>query len=504
MILNFTNPNVVREYMSKEFDILHFEDLSNITAGPDCLIEVLFKLYKPVFLPNERIIFYTNFYIDKDLLIHVKNICDQVDISPSFILFVCPYDIHKNIDQICSSDDKFDLKLASIKKSDPLSESYKKNSTICPLPWMHLNINNQGLFRPCCQNNQTVGSIHHDEPEDVFHCSKMDEIRDSLNNGQRHNSCQRCWTIEDCGSTSPRQLMLNLYGSIFFNQLKNNPTVTSLDLKLGNACNFKCRICSESASSAIASETLKYEIDDFNIKKIKLIQKNSKWFDSDDIIKLKVLKLLDQIFQLDFYGGEPFLTKNLESVLDYLINSKRSKKIRLHFNTNGSVFPDKLITKLHQFKKVDIAISIDDIGNRFEVTRGGNWEKVLQNIKLFQQLDNKQYNVYIYSTVSILNVYYLDELFNWASKENINIITNFVTEPEYLSIEFLTPMAKKVVLDKYKSAKHPLLQPVVSLVSNSKGSDGKQFVKKMQHLDSIRNQNLRTTHKEITTSMGYV
>jgi hypothetical protein len=43
----------------------------------------------------------------------------------------------------------------------------------------------------------------------------------------------------------------------------------------------------------------------------------------------------------------------------------------------------------------------------------------------------------------------------------------------------------------------------VQFIRNCQGSDGSEFLRKMQTTDEYRKQNLLITHKEIAEAMGY-
>ena len=70
-----------------------------------------------------------------------------------------------------------------------------------------------------------------------------------------------------------------------------------------------------------------------------------------------------------------------------------------------SVPPGKWPEYWNEFKNIDIAMSIDDIGSRFEHERGGVWNKVEQNIIQFHNLPNT--NVYLYPVINIQNILYI-------------------------------------------------------------------------------------------------
>jgi MoaA/NifB/PqqE/SkfB family radical SAM enzyme len=490
-----------------DINIIYFDDLANLTLTPDRALNI-FTVYKKIeFSQNDRLVFYTKHCVDFDIIKHIKIACDQADISPTFVLLVCPNNIMQSITQVCAHNDRFDFIRTSV-DSNELSNNYKKPSTICPVPWMNLQFTAQGNITSCCLHGTAegvIGSIFTDTPRELFHTSHtLTKLRTDLQNGIRHELCKICWDIEDNGGTSSRQELLKWHQDIFFKKLIDAPSLVSLDIKAGNVCNFKCRICNSENSSKIAAEEFQLTTSKHRRREIEIIQEKSKWFDVDsELIESRLLTTLNDVVQIDFFGGEPFLAKSLEKMLDYIISIGRADKVRLHFNTNGSVFPKSILSKLKQFQQIDIGLSIDDVGERFEITRGGSWNKILQNIKLFQQLDKNIFALHIYATVSILNVYYLQELLDWAENENINLLLSFVITPEYLSINHLTPAAKNLILEKYKNNNHPHIQTVVNTVVHSPGSDGKEFVKMTGHTDLVRSQNFYESHYEIAAAMGY-
>jgi radical SAM protein with 4Fe4S-binding SPASM domain len=497
-------PADLRNLLSLEFDLLCFEDLSEMSADPHQLHRVMAKTRRDIFEQKERLVFYSNQTPPVSLIKHLKRTCDFFDISVSFVLLVCGCDLSQEIEKYCDVGDVFDSRVIEV-SGGTLQQGYENPNTICPLPWMHLTIDNQGNISPCCINLENLGSIVTDDIESVFQGESLEKLRRSLESGVRHPSCENCWIVEDAGGTSQRHEMLKWYRDKFFGHIIDQPGIKSLDLKAGNICNFKCRSCNENASSLIAAESLMNSTDPDEKFRIKTLQKNGRWFEFDvQNPESKILKILPEVDQIDFYGGEPFLSPQLEVVIDNLISLGQAHQVRLHFNTNGSIFPEKLIDRLQRFRQIDIGISIDDVGERFEIARGGNWHTVSHNIRMFQHLDHKIFNTHIFVTVSVLNVYYLHELFSWAKQHDLRILLNFVNTPEYLAIENLTSRARSRVLEFYKNHADPNLQVIYNKVLAAADSDGKEFVERMRYLDQIRNQDMRKTHEKIATDMGYV
>jgi MoaA/NifB/PqqE/SkfB family radical SAM enzyme len=495
-------PEEVKQNIDSIFKIICFEDLAVMSSNVYNLYRVLNSHQKDSFEQNERLVFFSRVAPQQSLIKYLKQICDLCNISPSFVLLICPHDLQNLIDTVCGTEDKFTQILYDI-DSNELEDGYKGFDTICPLPWMHLNVDNQGDIHPCCLNPTKLGSIMDEDPKDIFVGDELEKLRKNLQKGIRVESCNSCWKVEDGGGISSRREILAWHQHKFLDRLIEHPTIESLDIKCGNVCNFKCRSCNELSSSLIATENLKKDPSLSNTNRIKILQNKGRWFELNlNNTHDKILSLLDNVEQVDFYGGEPFLSRSLEPMLDYMIEMGRASKIRLHFNTNGSIFPKKIVKKLQQFYNVDIGISIDDIGQRFEIIRGGEWQEILQNIKLFQQLNHDQFTVHFFCTVSVLNVLYIDQLLDWANSSGMRILLNFVNNPEYLSIENLTVDAKQAVLKKYCNSLDCNLQVIVNKVKNSLGSDGKTFVQETKLLDLLRSQNFKTTHNEIATAMG--
>lgn len=75
---------------------------------------------------------------------------------------------------------------------------------------------------------------------------------------ERPATCQRCWNEEDAGRTSKRMHTLNRLQHMIQDESWDSQAkpLQFLDLKLGNICNLKCRICGSWSSSTFAAEEL--------------------------------------------------------------------------------------------------------------------------------------------------------------------------------------------------------------------------------------------------------
>jgi MoaA/NifB/PqqE/SkfB family radical SAM enzyme len=442
----------------------------------------------------------------KELLDHVQKAASIIDISNDFILICCPHNISNTLVDIGKKygfNTPIQNEVTDVTSKLVLLDNFYIADTVCQMFWSHLEINNQGNIKPCCIQTDTIGNITNSQLGDVFYNDKMLTLRNDTLNGVQVSGCDACWRAEDAGHFSNRQRHLNLYAKEFYAEWIDNPRIRSLDIKPGNVCNFKCRICGPTASSLYANELLSHEVAPDKVIQIKNNLLTGKWAD-DNLFLLQLESVLPQLTNLDLYGGEPFLLKQLPIILQKAIELDVAKNIRLHFNSNGSIFPKKLIPLFDQFKEIDIALSIDNIGKQFELERGGMWGDIEKNILNFISLQKHNICVYLYPTINIQNVLYLEELLDWANQIGIELTYSLLQTPQYLSIDNMTPQAKQLVIDRLNSSKHSISQTIVSQIQNSKGSNGTEFVQHMREYDRKRSENLLLTHEEIAHAMGYV
>jgi hypothetical protein len=169
---------------------------------------------------------------------------------------------------------------------------------------------------------------------------------------------------------------------------------------------------------------------------------------------------------------------------------------------------------LSQLGRVDIAFSIDNVGDRFEYERyGAKWDEANTIIDATHGLKWVYPNIttQLCFTINIQNVYYLDELLSWADTKGFgDIYFNMMHSPDHMSIQCMTPAAQELVINKLKttiwsSTKYQQeIDRVIKFIELGSGSDGTEFLTKMQRTDAHRRQNFLHTHVEIATAMGYV
>lgn len=400
---------------------------------------------------------------------------------------------------------------------------------ICMLPWISIETSPIGTARPCCLAKDEITRIdgtkyilRENTLEEIYHSEYMQNLRKDFLAGAEPTTCQRCWDEEAAGRVSKRMnsriRLKEYYDSVDWNNL-NPDQLWFIDLKLGNICNLKCRICGSWSSSKWAKEEIDYVGGNRKEHLAYKFLQDGAWPRESELFWDNLKALLPNIKYFEFTGGEPFLIQQHFDLLEYAVEHDYAKNIEIHYNTNGTVYPTESVDIWKEFKQVEIAFSVDNLEERFEYERyGANWLELLDNLKKFDQLrlevltafKKKKITSQLCLTVNIQNVYYLPEICEWIATQNFDhVYFNMLHDPWYMGIASMTAEAKQLVIDRLTTATFlPKFQTeilrIVKFIENGQGSDGQEFIRKMKQTDEYRKQSFQLTHREIALAMGYI
>lgn len=282
--------------------------------------------------------------------------------------------------------------------------------------------------------------IGHNFPKNIYCCrlspsADINKVQQSMLDQQRALSCSTCWKLEDQGLASERQLHNTAFDYYLdrdlekieqdaINQL-NRPQIVKLHTS--NLCNGTCVTCGSHSSSAWAAlENKKINYNKMSIDAIDAID----WAD---------------IKQLSFVGGEPLLEKLNFEILNRLIECHNTDCF-ISVVTNGSCELTSFQTQLlSQFKNLNICLSIDGIGSRFEYLRYPlSWDVLCKNLRLFRTITS---NISVSAMISNLNVFYYTELMDFFREQNLKYLCKQVDDPLYFAPGNLPDWFKQQVLD---------------------------------------------------------
>jgi MoaA/NifB/PqqE/SkfB family radical SAM enzyme len=397
------------------------------------------------------------------------------------------------------------------------------HNKFCILPWVSLEIGPIGTVRTCCLSEEEIldddgqkFDLSSSSFLNIQNSDYMRNVRQQFIDGEQPSACRKCWNEERAGRTSKRMHTLNR-----LKHMVNDSTWTTdakplmfLDLKLGNICNLKCRICGSWSSSTYAVEELNFISADEEKKKnyhYQMIKKGS-WPQENTKFWSEINEIISQIRYIEFTGGEPFMIKEHFQLLQGIVDLGIAQDVEIHYNTNGTQWPVGAEEIWKHFKTVEIAFSIDDIGPRFEYQRSNAiWQEVKENIEKFRQLRERNSNIrlQVCSTVNIFNVMYLEELSLWSALQNFDFTYwNMLHDPYYYSIGTLPIEAKEIVENRLRSANVSVedrkeFDNIIDFMSRGVSLDGKILRMSIRSHDWKRNQNLNDNHLELATAIGY-
>jgi MoaA/NifB/PqqE/SkfB family radical SAM enzyme len=222
---------------------------------------------------------------------------------------------------------------------------------------------------------------------------------------------------------------------------------------------------------------------------------------------------VDQIQYIEFTGGEPFMIQEHFDMLQGLVDRGIAGGIEIHYNTNGTQWPEHAESIWRHFKHVEIAFSIDDVGERFEYQRSNAvWTEVEKNIARFCELRSRNRNISLQAccTVNVFNIYYLETVANWIAQQKFDFIYwNMMHDAYYFSIATLPTDAKLAITRQLKQAQvPPTIQKefdrIVDFMNAGNSLDGFILRMKVADLDRKRQQNLALVEPEFSKIIEYV
>lgn len=383
----------------------------------------------------------------------------------------------------------------------------------CIMPFVHSFVT-PDIISPCCAYTD---QLKLNSKEQYWNSEQLKNIQKNMLDNVRDTGCDICWKKEDRGYSSLRQHSNQIYKD-HVEDIKQNKKADHpfyIDLRLGNLCNLKCRMCVSEWSSQIAGEILD--------------NPNEDWIDTptQKVIELDddTWELLDQwlphVRRVFMTGGEPTIIKRNLDYINKIISGGRSKDVELIFTTNATNINQKFIEIGKEFKSVSYNVSIDAVGTLAKYIRyPSDWATIENNLK------NIKWGVSLNTTIQWLNMTRLNEIFDYIENCGIafgGVWFQLVTDPAYLDPIYAPKFMKEKCIsdidnflnrpflqeEKYNNIlygelKQSLTQTKEFLVKNIDHTQHvDEFLKRMEILDRLRGQKLFEVLPELQQLGGY-
>ena len=432
--------------------------------------------------------------------------------------------------------------------------------TFCPLPWNSINLRNNGDLRICCNTNSyspkrgimtkedgTPYNAGKDDWNEARNAELLKEVRVSMMKGEWHPECTRCKKEEESGMRSRREYENDDWGKysgdISLEKMlpiteedgtldTSKQDIEFMDIRYGNFCNLKCRMCGPTDSHKWYDDFVKttgrthYKDTHETIQ----LTKNAKgkwhtdqydWFQDNDIYWNNFEKYAPDAKKLYIVGGEPLIIAEHQESLERLVASGKAGKIQLEYNTNLTMVPDRLVHLWEQFKQIRIGVSIDGIGDVFNYQRTpAKFDAVYKNMMTLQNNERINLKAWFAYTVTPMNVFHTADFMKWKLTESgldkFNPITgprpvithHMCHSPKYYNVKVLPQYLKDQVAEHYQEhrdwvlttdfsdkVKNNFIKVLTGIETFMMSEDYSEewldhFVDQTAKLDEVRNQNI--------------
>jgi radical SAM protein with 4Fe4S-binding SPASM domain len=319
--------------------------------------------------------------------------------------------------------------------SDPPLNKGMSDSLYCAAPWRGLHINFRGDVKTCCAGDPNMlGNLNQQTIEQVLQGSKMQEIRQTIKNGELHPEyCSNCIQAERYGR-SERHWHNNVNPGFDVAKATLTEHVPSIiDVRWNTTCNLSCNYCGPFCSSKWAA-MMKF---DYKSGARPYYEQVCEYIEQHR----------DSVKEVALVGGEPLLLPENERLLDVI---PEDCIVTLITNMNVDFERNAIVKKLQKRQRVGWSMSFDNVGERFEYVRsGGNWKSMIENVSRVKEfVNNSGHWTGIHAVYNIYNCTRLIELRTWADKENIKIHWQTLHHPEYLDPGLHNLAIKKLALNE--------------------------------------------------------
>jgi sulfatase maturation enzyme AslB (radical SAM superfamily) len=399
-------------------------------------------------------------------------------------------------------------------------------------PFTGLATREDGAIKICCRSHP-IGFIQDAPLEYHWNGETMQRIRREILRGERPAECAPCFALEDQGVESLRQrhikgdipeARINLYPNAL-SKMRHDFTMPfelpTIEIKLNNLCNLKCRMCNPLDSTSWQDWD---EVKPFYEKEnnylvptvAKLVRKPGQYigpFDDTDHWWNDFEKLLPHFKRVEFAGGEPLMDPQHYRILDML--KPYGKNIEIKYATNGTTLGISKGRTIHDywphFRSVAVNVSIDGIHDVYNYIRGnGDFNQVEANIKEIQKIPNVSRVVGAF-TAQAGNILQAAECIEYfINKMGIVFYSHRVSYPNCLSAPVLPPELKNLEISRLEAMalrvstfdnvkKHPILEKITQqqisdninyLRATDQHNLWRDFLDFNQRLDKSRNQDL--------------
>ena len=386
------------------------------------------------------------------------------------------------------------------------------SDTFCILPWINISTRANGDLRVCCHANQgptrgiykkedgTNYNLKQDKITDAINSPLAKDIRKTMLEGKWHAECIRCLREEKAGMKSRRINDGERFeghitwdeavkhtsedGTIDLNHVKQ----TYYDIRLGNFCNLKCRMCSPMDSSSWYEDYVKMwgsnkfkdthgMVTMYKNNKGKFTTHDYDWVKKDNFWQ-NLKDTSSGMKHVYLVGGEPLIIEEHYDFLKHCVEKDYAKDMTIEYNTNLTNLQPRALELWQQFKEVQFGISIDGIGDTLEYIRNPLKTKLMEkNLAKLDEvgLEKLNFRGWLAFTIGALNAFHFTDFLKWKLEQDFSIISPMIKNnpkpfinshpihrPFELSTRFLPKDVKDMVRFKWETFRSDFAKKIVN------------------------------------------
>jgi MoaA/NifB/PqqE/SkfB family radical SAM enzyme len=296
-----------------------------------------------------------------------------------------------------------------------------KSANWCAAPWHELNVGYDGRVACCCYyagKTDIWDTVTPFELDTFWNGKRMQEVRKGvIENDLSNQGCKTCsyFTFKNNRSyldflsmpSDLNELQRENWKQAINDYSSGKVSISSFPIRyyinFGVMCNINCIMCSQTH--------------------IRLKQKSHQ-LNADAMIRLK--PSMRSAYRIGVIGGEPLLMPESIKFIKSISNDPSFNDVWLDIFTNGTLL-HKQMKILENHPKINICVSLDSIGKKYEYIRAGaKWKDVEKNIINFQQMSrdkNRNWNVSTANIIMKSNLENLPEHISWHIQNGI--VPNF-------------------------------------------------------------------------------
>jgi MoaA/NifB/PqqE/SkfB family radical SAM enzyme len=236
---------------------------------------------------------------------------------------------------------------------------------------------------------------------------------------------------------------------------------------------------------------------------------NKGWWADEAVMFDEILGQPKTLEYIIFQGGEPFLVKEFDRILDLLIERGLAANVTFEIVSNLTSLKESTIRKLAQLKQVLLGVSIDGIASVLEYIRyPAKWAEIEANIARARRLPNLTLS--FNTAVQLYNLHHAPDILRYCDAQGIDAHMHFLVGPRYLNVLVLPPNARRAAMGQIQAylagegmrpANRTCAEYLVTFLTEHDGAHYRgeftNLVRFTNDLDVSRGQSFRESYPEL-------